>query len=81
MAHINKINRFIEHTSKMKFPEKNKIFFVKMLLVLLGTWKLILFMILSWIDIIILYNKKTIYLQSYTSSIKKINEASIFKQF
>ncbi len=34
MAHIYKIYRFIENTSKMTFPEKNKTFCVKMLLVL-----------------------------------------------
>jgi len=34
IAYINKIYRFIENTSKMTFPEKNKTFCVKLLLVL-----------------------------------------------
>ncbi len=34
MAHINKIYCFIENTSKMTFPEKNKTICVKMLLAL-----------------------------------------------
>jgi len=34
MARINKMYRFMENTSKMTFPEKNKRFYEKMLLVL-----------------------------------------------
>jgi len=36
---MNKIYRFIENTSKMTFPEKNKTFCVKIILLLQGTWK------------------------------------------
>jgi len=36
---MNKINRFIENSSKMTFIERNKKFCVKIILLLFGTWK------------------------------------------
>ncbi len=36
---MNKKYRFIQNSSKMTFPEKNKTFCVKIILLLLGTWK------------------------------------------
>jgi len=66
MAYMNKIYRLIENSSKMTFPEKNKTFCVKIILLLYGTLKLN-FKITNIIIIIIS--------QSYISS---LNEALVF---
>jgi len=76
IAHINKIYRFIENTSKMTFTEKNKTFCVKNAIGIIRNLET------NFIhDIIILYNKLTFKLQSYTSSIKKLTNHQYFNNF